>query len=61
MKDVYRDRCDPTLRIATLLDAGLPRHVDAEDWELMPAGTSQIIDDADADIEAWGFCLFKLV
>ncbi len=61
MKDVYHDKCDPTLRIATLLGAGLPSHVDAEDWELMPAGTSQIIDDADADIEAWGFCLFKMV
>jgi len=41
--------------------AGLPGHVDANDWELMPSGTSQIIEDAADDIEARGFCFFQLV
>jgi hypothetical protein len=59
--DVYRKKADPSERMATRPGAGLPRHVDPDEWELMPAGTSQITDDAEEDIEARGFCYFKLV
>jgi hypothetical protein len=41
------------------LAAGLPNHVDPEDWRLMPAGTSQLIDDIDIDIADRGFCFFQ--
>jgi hypothetical protein len=59
--DVYRGTTDNSLRMATRPGAGLPNHVDAEDWVLMPAGTSQLIDDIDIDIADRGFCFFKLV
>jgi hypothetical protein len=50
--DVYQGTKDPSLRMATLPGAGLPGHVDPNDWVLMPAGSSQIIEDADEDIAA---------
>jgi hypothetical protein len=59
--DVYRKKNNPGERMATLPGAGLPSHVSPKDWELMPAGLSQIIEDAAADIEARGFCFYKLV
>jgi len=59
--DVYRGTKDRTLRMAVLPGAGLPSHVDPKDWEPMEAGTSPIIEDAAEDIEARGFCFFKLV
>jgi hypothetical protein len=48
--DVYQGTTDNSLRMATRPGAGLPNHVDPEDWRLMPAGTSQLIDDIDIDI-----------
>ena len=48
--DVYQATTDNSLRMATRPGAGLPNHVEPEDWELMPAGTSQLIDDVDVDI-----------
>ena len=59
--DVYQGSNDPSLRMATMRGAGLPEHVDPNDWVLMPTGSSQIIEDADQDISARGFCFFKLV
>jgi len=59
--DVYRGTKDRSLRMATLSGVGLPGHADPADWELMPSGTSQIIEDAADDIAARGFCFFKLV
>jgi hypothetical protein len=59
--DVYQGTTDSGLRMATRPGAGLPNHVEPEDWELMPAGTSQLIDDIDVDIADRGFCFFRLV
>ena len=59
--DVYRATIDSGLRMATRPGAGLPNHVEPEDWELMPAGTSKLIDDIDVDIADRGFCFFRLV
>jgi hypothetical protein len=59
--DVYLKRAEPAERIATRPSAGLPTHLNPNDWELMPPGSSSVIDDAEADIEARGFCYFRLV
>jgi hypothetical protein len=59
--DVYAHKNDRDLRIAVPHGAGLPAHVVASEWELMQPGSSQIIEEADEDIEARGFCFFKLV
>jgi hypothetical protein len=59
--DVYRKKKQPMERMATLHGAGLPSHLDPKDWELMPAGTSPVIDDAADDIAARGFCYFTLI
>ena len=48
--DVYQGTTDNSVRMATRPGAGLPNHVDPNDWRLMPAGTSQLIDDIDIDI-----------
>jgi hypothetical protein len=61
MFDIYRDKKDHALRLATLPGAGLLAHVDAAEWELMAPGTSQIHKDAASDIAALGFCLFRLL
>ena len=57
--DVYQATTDSDLRMATRPGAGLPNHVEPEDWELMPAGTSQLTDDIDVDIADRGFCFFR--
>jgi hypothetical protein len=56
--DVYQGTTDSGLRMATRPGAEPPNHVEPEDWELMPAGTSQLID---VDIADRGFCFFRLV
>lgn len=61
MYDVYRRLSEPSERMAVRPGVGLPDHVDASDWELMPRGSSQVIEDAEGDIAARGFCYFKLV
>jgi hypothetical protein len=53
--DVYQGTSDPMLRMVVKHGAGLPRHARPEDWELMPHGTSQLISDAEEDINARGF------
>jgi hypothetical protein len=58
--DVYRGT-KAALRMATEPGAGLPAHVRARDWKIMPAESSQLIEDAAEDIAARGFCFFKLV
>jgi hypothetical protein len=60
--DVYQGIADSSLRMATRPGAGLPSHEDPKDWRLMPAGTSQLIDDIDIidiDIADRGFSLFR--
>jgi hypothetical protein len=59
--DIYQGTADSGLRMATRPGAGLPNQVEPEDWELMPAGTSPLIDDIDVDIADRGFCFFRLV
>jgi hypothetical protein len=59
--DVYRGKKNSTLRMATLPGAGLPSHVNQNDWVLMPEGSSQLHSDAARDIVERGFCLFQLV
>jgi hypothetical protein len=59
--DIYRGTADNCLRMATRPGAGLPNHADLQDWELMPAGSSQLIDNIDIDIADRGFCFFRLV
>jgi hypothetical protein len=58
--DVYVKIDDRSLRIATRKGTGLPSHVIASEWVLMPSGASQVIDDAEDDIEARGFCFYRL-
>ena len=59
--DVYVKKDDRSLRIATRKGTGLPSHVITGEWELTPSGTSQVIDYAEDDIEARGFCFYCLV
>jgi hypothetical protein len=59
--DVYVKKDDRSLRIATRKGTGLPSHVITGEWELTPSGASQVIDDAEDDIEARGFCFYRLV
>ena len=61
MYDVYLKRDDPTLRVATPEGGGLPAHLLAIEWELLPAGASPVCDDAEDDIEELGFCFFRVV
>jgi hypothetical protein len=57
--DIYQATADSSLRMATRPGSGLPNHVEPEDWELMPAGTSPLIDDIDVDIADRGFLFFQ--
>lgn len=59
--DIYRGTKDRALRMAVLNGAGLPAHVDPIDWEIMPSGSSHVIEEAPDDIAARGFCFFRLV
>jgi hypothetical protein len=59
--DVYRGKTDATLRMATMVGAGLPAHVRRKDWILMPEGTSPLHSDAARDIGTRGFCFFQVV
>ncbi len=61
MYDVFRKKKQPMERMATMPGAGLPAHLNPKEWELMPAGTSEIYEDAAEEIAARGFCYFKLV
>jgi hypothetical protein len=35
MYDLYRSKSEPDERMATISGAGLPDHIDPDDWELM--------------------------
>lgn len=59
--DIYQGRDDPSLRMATEIDAGLPGYFDPTEWVLMPPGVSQLYPDMDEDIAARGFCFYQLV
>jgi hypothetical protein len=59
--DVYRGSDDRTLRLATMLSAGLPAHVKRKDWALMAPGRSPLHSDAARDIAAQGYCFFQVV
>ena len=58
--DVYRGAVDRTLRLATILGAGLPAHVKRKDWVLMPKGKPPFPYDIDRDVAAKGYCFFQL-
>ena len=58
--DVYRSKADPSLRMATALGAGLPVHVKAKDWSLMPSGASPLHSEAPRDIGVHGYCFFQI-
>lgn len=58
--DVYRNKADPSLRIATAPGARLPVHIKAKDWSLMPSGASPIHSDAPRDIGVNGYCFFQI-
>jgi hypothetical protein len=59
--DIYCNRKDRRLRMATRVGAGLPAHVSAEDWLALPFGTPLAIEDIDEDIAVRGFCFYRLV
>ncbi len=59
--DVYWKVSDHAHRMAVRPGASLPDHVSAAEWEILPMGWSQVIDGAEEDIVARGFCYFRLV
>ena len=59
--DVYREKSDATLRMATMAGAGLPAHVRRKEWILLPEGASPLHSDAAKDIAVQGYCFFRLV
>ena len=58
--DVYRQKADPTLRIAVAPQARLPEQFKAKDWTLMTKGTSPVHSDAPRDIGVKGYCYFQV-
>jgi len=60
--DVYKNIRDDSLRIATAPGAGLSTHIKSDEWQKMKPGESAVvIDDAEDDIAARGFCFYRLV
>jgi len=59
--DIYRNRKDRSLRLATLPGAKLPAHLSPKDWTPMPLETSPVHSGAAQDIVAKGYCLFQIV
>jgi hypothetical protein len=63
--DIYRNKNESSLRVATRPSAGLPSHFKAEEWELLPAGSLESLkvdfEAAAEDIEDHGFYYFRLV
>jgi hypothetical protein len=58
--DVYRQKADPTLRIAVAPGARLPVQFKAKDWTLMPGGTSPLHSDVSRDVGVKGYCYFQI-
>ena len=50
MYDFYRSKVEPDERMATVLGAGLPGHVNPDDWKLM-TGLTECIPELHVDIE----------
>jgi hypothetical protein len=63
MHDFYCNKKEPDERMATRSGAGLPGHVDPNDWELMQVSerSPELYADVDEDVADHGFCYFKLV
>ncbi|MGI8894368.1 MAG: hypothetical protein ACR2HE_01715, partial [Casimicrobiaceae bacterium] len=61
--DFYRSTTDAYLRMAVRYRAGLPPHVDPNDWIIMFATTTEeaMLTDVAADIAKRGFSFFRLV
>jgi hypothetical protein len=59
--DVYQGTTDSGLRWRLGRAPGYQTMWSRKDWELVLAGTSQLIDDIDADVAGRGFCFFRLV
>ena len=59
--DVYQGTQDPMERMAVRVGKGLPAHLDPDDWQLMPPGSSPIFKGVGGDIRARGFCYYRLV
>jgi hypothetical protein len=58
--DVYRQKADPTLRIAVASEAGLPAAFKAKDWTRMPSGASPLHSDVSSDVARKGYCYFQI-
>ncbi|MFB9266357.1 hypothetical protein ACFFWD_24915 [Bradyrhizobium erythrophlei] len=62
--DFYRGTNDDTLRMAVEAGRGLPGHVDPKDWKPMTADDGELAafeEDIVSDIEARGFCFYKIL
>ena len=58
--DVYRQKTDPTLRIAVSSGARLPAKFKTKDWTLMARGESPVHSDAARDVGVEGYCYFQV-
>lgn len=58
--DVHMNIKDARLRIATAPGAGLPPHLSPSDWRIT-AESPPVIEDAEQDVRARGFCRYKFV
>lgn len=58
--DVYRQKADPTLRIAIAPGARLPAQFKARDWKLMTNDRTPVHSDASRDIAVKGYCYFQV-
>jgi hypothetical protein len=64
MYDFYRSKSEPDERMAVLKGAGLPSHVDPDDWELITGisvRSPEAYVDVKEDIADRGFSYFKIV
>jgi hypothetical protein len=58
--DVYRGKQDNTLRLIVRTGHGVPDHLNANEWELLPHGTRPLVKGIGGDIRARGFGLYKV-
>jgi hypothetical protein len=58
--DLYRNRTDASLRIATAPGCRLPVKFKAKDWIKIPTGSSLLHTEVQRDIGAKGYCFFQL-
>ena len=55
--DVYRNRTDPTSRLAVAPGAGLPGQFASKDWTLVQ-WSSVLQSDVSEDVSTKGYCYF---